>query len=308
MYFAFLLGDLAAELEKEDFANPGTPRFPGIILPAAAKKARKDASIPITISTQGQQVNGGDLNRRLHTTIVNHSNLSRRTDTSKELPALPMQPKSISRSGINALSEKTSETSGPQKQSFEKKALKSGLHKITPLKISGLFAKDKGQGILSTGRERGHSCSKNDLADPDDPPQSPFSCDGTDEFFGDKDRVSNCSREIIIGYEDTLQPLPLKVYKGPNGESSQFPPHQSSAPSSQDRSSGYTTRYSTATSSANHSTPSTRDGFRNVARDLLSLNSAGSSYPSMLGNFSPLTPAKYNPAAESASSRETSEP
>ena len=156
---------------------------------------------------------------------------------------------------------------------------------------------------------------KDDLLSSDNKirPQSshlpPLCFDGACDFPDNRDESYNTKDAHHSQAIDTEQSLSLT---SPQVQPAKVPEQNSTAANRSTDSNTHTSRAS-AGNSSNHissatpSTASSKDDFRNLTRELLNTYAPNTSL-SMLGNFSPLEPAKYSPPPTIAAAVDMSDP
>lgn len=287
-----------------------------MVLPAIPT-GRRYTSIPIIIPANAYTVEQPCINQQ---SSDKHLTLSDSSGNVEPKSAHSIRPVQQTFGGQLKIATSVEQCSRTVEQAKPLPPAKSGFRRRMSQKISRLFRRNRSRKVsnVSNRRRRGSSRSQNNPAAGQDRSRpSPMGFDGTGDYYDNRTEKikNNKPKEADHESDDSLQPLPLRLQKSVISQENRLPTHYSSSSSGQGRSTTTSsTMYSATTSSGNPSTGSSisKEAFRSITRDILSPDSA-MFFTSMIGNFSPLEPEKYNPpptatATESASCLEHSDP
>lgn len=242
------------------------------------------------------------------TRVLNHAGWFRNAEGRPERPISQTYHTPGAQQGIDNFLFEAKQTINLQKHLPQEKSSRIAWYRSVSAKISGLFHKGRAQRspIVSKADHSDETRAQNSPAAPNSSRLHSMGLDGASDGYDNTNPDDNSHDKPTTDINRALQPSPLRPQRNLMAAENRRLPHLSGSSSSQDRSTTSTNMYSTSSSSANHSM-SSRDGFRSITRDLLSPGSAAF-YNTMLGDFSPLDPAKYNPSPEMASSVGSSDP
>lgn len=288
--------------KQEDFANPGTPRFPGTILPSPIRGHRRH----IAIRSQYQPF--GEWPSDTPSTPNQSTPSARSTYPDGSSP----QSSQLSTRDFGVQTDPTRiESDGKAQRRRNTLRRKSGsgeLHRTMSQKLRGLFSKDKGQGFTGqTDRKENDNPRTPTAARPQERPRLPsFNFDGGGDDHDDTQYSRSSNEASSINLNEAIPPLPLNFQKAIQRQQSRASQSYSSEASAPNRSTSSTANHS-MTSSLDLPGASGRDEFRNLTRNLISSDPSESS-AGLLGDFSALSPKKYNPPSTRDSSTQLSDP
>ncbi|KAI9828089.1 MAG: hypothetical protein M1832_003616 [Thelocarpon impressellum] len=295
------------KLRGEDYANPGTPRFSGLILPAVQPPRRSYTPL-VVAAAQNQRFDPESSSNRVN----KHDAASGRARDSKEGNSLALATATPASLNIPALAKETVEISMvssnacPMKGS---KTFKAGLRRMVATNLSSLFPtvkeeedeEDEDKPPPVPPKDNTPPSHNKNPPPPSSPRLPPLCFDGACDMPDFRDDPFSTSS----GASDPIDNNRRSIHSLMDHKASERTkrPVDCSFPTSATSSSNL----SSAISSATYSTASGKDGFRNLARDLLNTNRSDVS-SSMLGNFSALDPAKYSPPASTTTPMDAIDP